>query len=571
MVLPPPNPESPPYLSPLHPSYLSASPQSLPPPSPNSLPSHLLLPTALLLSLSLYLTLRSTNASFKSHFSNWTCPTLQQLFLRISLIPLFYSVFFLLSVLSPSSFYLTEVGIATYECYSIFCYFAFIVLFTGGQEGVVNEINNWITRREFERMLQTLNPNSEGGYRESIGGVVGGGNYLNLDAIESDACANPEEYSYDRVQHIYNKEDHGTNGTNCTSTTPVKTGYYGATVVTPGTPAANRVHDAPVPVPSPAVPLSATAYSLLSSCLPIFSRALSDLRYNAAFLIFSSDPSKHYHRCKYLVIQACFTKPALLLLADVCGDRHTLVNKLLHVGAAVPLIIAMAAIIHLYRILHPLLTSIEAGRKLVVIKLIVVALALQQMTVSGLESAGKFKSVFRVKLYSDSSGHDQAVRFYCCLCIVELGVLAVVLKEVFRPDVFVMLEEKGREIVRGGGISPVLGGSGSEDEENSEANSIEGSEFAMPDVSVGYVDGEGRVRRGGDGEKEAGEARVCCWMGARNARLLGSVLKFWVVLGKEGKEAREGERADKIGRKARFPGDLDRLDSFANDGEVWEV
>ena len=97
-----------------------------------------------LLLASFLMILTYTVWTFQSHFRHFHEPRLQRLALRIAAIPLVYSSMFILASLNPHLFWLSEVLIAAWECYAVYNYFGFIVLYCGGKEGVVAEVAQYM-------------------------------------------------------------------------------------------------------------------------------------------------------------------------------------------------------------------------------------------------------------------------------------------------------------------------------------------------------------------------------------------------------------------------------------------
>ena len=147
--------------------------------------------------------------------------------------------------------------------------------------------------------------------------------------------------------------------------------------------------------------------------------------------------NRHFRTCKLLVLQAVYLKPLFLLLLHFLHEKQTFTNKRYHLLSTLPLIISMATILHLYRILRPLLIPIEAGKKFIAIKLVIFLLAVQLIIITIMESDDTFHNTFHINLYSTE---HRAVRFYCVLGIVEMAVFSSLVLGLFKADVFVDME-----------------------------------------------------------------------------------------------------------------------------------
>lgn len=272
-----------------------------------------------------------------------------------------------------------------------------------------------------------------------------------------------------------------------------------------------------------------------------FRRFRTGARFALTKAVFTSSPTVQYSLTSALILQSVFTKPLILLIVHVAPPT-SLTFRVLHGLAPVPLIISMLSLIHLYFILSPLLHSIQATRKLVVIKAIVVMLALQLMAVSYLETTGRFAGAFDVSTYSVHKVRpvgaprrearattpsllllplppspspppfpplfQRSIRFYCLLSIVEMALLCPVFKATFSPDVFKCL--KGSKVVRG--LSPfsrAVEGANSEAARREE-EAGEGARGDDGSLASFRNEGAGKAREGGEGREEFKKAKKCC-------------------------------------------------------------
>jgi len=73
---------------------------------------------------------------FRSHFAAWRVPFLQKLYLRISLLPLVFSICAFISLFRPNEFILLDAVRHVYEGYSLYSFASLMILHCGGDSAV---------------------------------------------------------------------------------------------------------------------------------------------------------------------------------------------------------------------------------------------------------------------------------------------------------------------------------------------------------------------------------------------------------------------------------------------------
>jgi len=286
-----------------------------------------------------------------------------------------------------------------------------------------------------------------------------------------------------------------------------------------------------------------------------------------------------------------FIKPVILISSEFFlggTESNKALYKMAKLASTVPLVAAMLSVIHIYRVLYPLLTTADATKKLLVIKGVVIFLALQQIVTTWMESTGQFSKIFNVELYSTQK---ISVRFYCWLVILEMALVAPLFACIFSPKIFKSLSDK-TVVVKGlrfpfnganlMGLSATNGGS---------CNSME----VLGKCALGKNALEGEGEKGEWREKIFFVWRVWEILGTP-ATILGGKGERYTRVGRpidDSDEEDDGEVFDGEGQdsfkgtkgveyaftptKSHFKvggGNFDgvgRADSFANDGEVYEV
>lgn len=93
--------------------------------------------------------------------------------------PIIYSALLAFSSTFPHLFWLAELGIETYETFVIYNFFAFIVLWCGGIEGCIAEIQSYMQNLELDILLHR---SKDGGGKDELW-------YLDIDEFHEDGMS----------------------------------------------------------------------------------------------------------------------------------------------------------------------------------------------------------------------------------------------------------------------------------------------------------------------------------------------------------------------------------------------
>ena len=503
------------------------------------------------------------------HFSNYHTPSVQRLALRIALLPLFFSVIYSVPLLLPHAFWLAEAAAALWDCYVVYNYFALLVFYGGGFDGCIAEITSYMQKMEFDILLHDSSQNSSinGGNAASLG-------YLDVDDLNRKIFSDsPAHFSFDRVQVVAVEGDEAVaaTGTAAGASAAATNKFYGSTDddgsrgegAAMGT-AADRdkfLSSEPSPLNE-----KRDRCSLLSRALTSLHENLLKFRFHSTVSVFSSRAPSHFARVKALILQAVFLKPAMIVLCHYLPSNPDSSLHAIHALApALPLIVCMATLIHFFVMLYPILRHTRAKARLAAIKFVVVLLAVQRVVVEGMESTGSFRRIFDIPTFSP---HSSAVRFYCLLSILEMSLLSPIFMVVFGADGFLNPKEGFGNVFVIDNFGKAFGRS-----DEVSCNSIEG----MASTMIGEAD-----------DNSDGGCADCCgklsdvakvWLVLENDRgerelevTMDSLFSDGKVLVKDRQISVRPDLHESAGQDASAVAtDRETFDSFANDGEVFEV
>ncbi|GMI44413.1 hypothetical protein TrCOL_g8315 [Triparma columacea] len=583
----------------------------------------------LTMSVALILTTFTTYTIYTHHFNHFYAPNLQRLSLRISSIPLIYSLLAVFTSIYPPTFWLTSVTIGFYEGYAMYNLLALIVTWAGGVEGAKVECASYMQKLELDVLMSGVGGGGGGGRDDGRGKDELG--YLDIDELQEDGREVEEdewgegkkEPSFERNVQVSNfrngfddenehhdspnnenNENENNNNNNNNNNNETLAQFYGSF----GT-------SSNLSLPPPSPPKCYSKFRLTPSLKMLLLR----LKFDIFTRILTLSGSCHFHRAKILVSQAMFLKPLLLIFGNYFFTTNDPRHRLVKFLSTAPVIFAILSLLHVYFVLRPLLEGMDVGRKLGLIKGLVVLLAAQQTAVEIMEATGGFQRTFHVQLYSN---RRVSVRFYEWLVILEMSLLAPVFGCLFKAGSFKAAGEHSK-VVRGltspwnlrkhintEGMSG-MGGSCNSMEKLGKSVMGKCEDYEEEDEGEGGGAG-GRNNKGGKGRcgdnlkfvcrfweifetQEGGEEKVrkysrLGWEGVQSEGL-GTVDGDGIVglaidMSKgAGIETQEFFEKDGGGRgivdsfeysgsgviRGNFPGDIGKADSFANDGEVFEV
>jgi len=89
---------------------------------------------------------------FHQHFSKWTLPHLQIIYLRISLLPLVFSLLAFISLFHPHTYSFLDALRHIYEGYTLYAFASLMILHSGGDE----EVEDAFTRVRDDTSLRLI-------------------------------------------------------------------------------------------------------------------------------------------------------------------------------------------------------------------------------------------------------------------------------------------------------------------------------------------------------------------------------------------------------------------------------
>ena len=376
-------------------------------PSPSFAP-----PFALLLSNAFVLFL--TRRSFLLHFTKWSQPPVSRLALRISLLPVVYSTFFTYGWYFPNALWTCEIAMSLYEGYVVYCFFCLLVLYCGGKTGTSAYIANYQHQLALDAILQA-------------------------DAI-----------------HLLEGEQ-----------------TLGAAMEARHPPLSSSSSSSSSSDSSsiPSIPSSKRPFRCSRPSSKCFSCLLPSLTSRLSLAVCPSSASSYLFRCRLLVLQAAFLRPILLVLSFAFArkqnsqntstttttspnssssavherhdddDRVFLSARTLRLLSCLPVIVALATVLHMYLILRPHVRAMSARRKFVAVKLFVLVGALQMGALELLLLLREDNGTFDETSYSSSGSSssdsgEEAVKLYCLVACVEIAIAAPMFLASFSPASF---------------------------------------------------------------------------------------------------------------------------------------
>ncbi|GMH60187.1 hypothetical protein TrLO_g15891 [Triparma laevis f. longispina] len=344
---------------------------------------------------SLCITFSTTLHTFSCHFGNWTSPRLQRLALRITLLPLVYSVTFLLASVEPCLINAAEVLNSFFECYCLYVLFSYMTL-SLSVSMCRSELGNYISRLELDELMSggalggvgVRDGNDDKGYNNNIT------NKLANDSGYGGNNKSNNEYSYIEVEEsVVNSAD---------DVDKTWAGYYGSFHGSFNNNDVSSIHNNNKSSTSEGV-----TGLIKSNC----STCWAKLRVRMSKAIFGDTAKKQFSNIRLFVLQAVYLKPTLLAISSYFKDYtdYVILSKIFRVSACLTLVVSMISLLYYYNVLRHVLKDIHGGRSSVgaqifLVKIIVFALALQYIVIEGgLETTENwFDETFDYRVYSDT-------------------------------------------------------------------------------------------------------------------------------------------------------------------------